>query len=193
MDILVGESTVSVETHPVFTFYATSEGGQVFTRPAVRFKGMSRSGAHPRADHWVEVSQFTVQPAYTPPYRKCRVTQEGKTKLVSVHRFMLECWEGVQPRSVIVRHLNGNSLDNRLGNLKYGTVKENVEDTFRHTGNYAAGEKNAHSRFTEDQVRQIRLRYASGEKLRHIHADFPFATKTAISNIYRRVTWKHVD
>jgi len=192
MDICVDSCAIDVATHPVFTCYATSRDGRVFTRPAIRRKGGSRSGAYPRADHWVEVSQFTVQPAYTPPYRKCRVTQDGKTKLVSVHRFMLECWEGVQPRSLVVRHLNGDSLDNRLDNLKYGTVKENVKDAFRHTGNYAAGEKNAHSRFTEEQVRQIRARHAAGEKLRHIHADFPFATKTAISNIYRRVTWKHV-
>lgn len=54
---------------------------------------------------------------------------------------MLECWVGVRPRSQVARHLDGNSLHNELSNLKYGTVKENVEDAFMHTGNYAEGAK----------------------------------------------------
>lgn len=141
MIIQVNGADVEVMTHPEFSFYATSRNGNVFTRPAIRPPGYPRSGPKPRADFWEEVSQLTVQPKHTPPYRKCRITQDGKTKLVSVHRFMLECWVGVRPRSQVARHLDGNSLHNELSNLKYGTVKENVEDAFMHTGNYAEGAK----------------------------------------------------
>jgi len=192
MMIRVGGTEVEVNIHPVFSYYATSRGGRVFTRPAVRPPGHSRSGPKPRADYWQEVSQFTVQPKYTPPYRKCRITQDGKTKLVSVHRFMLECWVGVRPRSQVVRHLDGNSLNNELSNLKYGTVKENVEDAFRHSGNYAEGAKNGRATLTEDDVRAIRRRYDNGEALRFIANDYPALNKGSISMVARRVTWKHV-
>jgi len=193
MMIQVDGTEVEVKAHPEFSYYATSKDGRMFTRPAVRPPGYPRSGPKPRADYWQEVSQFTVQPRYTPPYRKCRITQDGKTKLVSVHRFMLECWVGVRPRSQVVRHLDGNSLHNALSNLKYGTVKENVEDAFRHGGNYAEGVKNGRAALSEDDVRSIRARYATGEAVRFIAKDFPSVGKAAISNAARRITWKHVS
>src|SRR5690606_3165342 len=97
----------------------------------------------------------------------------GQTKLVSVHRFMLECWVGVRPRSIVVRHLDGNSLHNELDNLAYGTVKQNVEDAFRHAGNYAEGIKNGRARLTEDDVRAIRARFDAGEPVPSICRDYP--------------------
>ncbi|MFG6139520.1 hypothetical protein [Halomonas sp. B23F22_10] len=192
MIICVESQSIEVAQHPVFTYYATSRDGRVFTRPAVRFKGMRRAGPLPRASHWVEVAQFTVQPKYTPPYRKCRVTQDGKTKIVSVHRFMLECWIGIQPRSQIVRHLNGDALRNELDNLAYGTVKENVEDAFRHSGNYAEGAKNGRARLTECDVRDIRARFDSGESVPSISPDYPQVSNNSVANAAKRFTWSHL-
>lgn len=192
MIIEVDSQSIEVAQHPVFSYYATSRDGRVFTRPAVRRKGLSRSGPVPRADHWVEVSQFTVQSKYTPPYRKCRVTQDGQTKIVSVHRFMLECWVGVRPRSQVTRHLDGDSLHNDLDNLAYGTVKENVEDALRHTGNYAEGAKNGRARLSADDVRAIRRRYDDGEPAASICHDYPHVTKNSVANAAKRLTWSHI-
>ena len=192
MIIEVDSQPVEVASHPVFTYYATGRDGRVFTRPAIRQIGEPRAGAKPRADYWVEVSQFTVQPKYTPPYRKCRVTQDGQTKLVSVHRFMLECWVGVRPRTLVVRHLDGNSLHNELGNLKYGTVKQNVEDAFRHTGNYAEGVKNGRARLSEDDVRAIRQRFNAGEPVASIWRDYQQVSSNSIAGAAKRITWTHI-
>lgn len=192
MQIDVCGSRVDVRQHPEFGYYATSEDGRVFTRPAERLPGDSRNGPWRRANHWKEVSQFTVQPKYTPPYRKCRITQDGKTKLVSVHRFMLECWVGVMPRAIVTRHLDGNSLHNVLSNLKYSTVKENVDDAFRHTGNYAAGEKNGHAKLRRDDVAEIRTRYDSGETAWEIAKSYPFVAYETVLSAAIRKTWKNV-
>jgi len=193
MIIEVGSEKVEVSGHPVFTFYATSKSGRVFTLPAVKKrKGVKRGEHLQRESYWVEISQFIAQPKYTPPYRKCRVTQDGMTKLVYVHRFMLQCWQGIEPRSVVVRHLDGDSLHNTLGNLKYGTVKENVEDAFRHTGNYAQGDKNGRAKLTESDVIQIRKRYDSGEKVPNIWQDYPQLTINSIYNAARKKTWIHI-
>lgn len=192
MDIQVGGSTVSVALHPEFSCYATSEDGRVFARPALPRKGRPRSGPSLRADHWVEIAQFIVRPKYTPPYWKCRVTQDGKTKLVSVHRFMLECWKGVEPRTLVVRHLDGNSLNNTLSNLMYGTVKQNVDDAFRHNGNYAEGSRNGRARLTEQDVLAIRARYDEGEAINTIALDYPQVHKVSVSNAAKRITWGHL-
>lgn len=192
MEIEVDGMTVNVATHPVFTCYATSTDGRVFCRPAVSRRGLPRSGPAARADHWVAVAQFVVQPKYTPPYRKCRVTQGGSTKLVSVHRFMLECWQGIQPRNVVVRHLDGKSLNNSLANLKYGTVKENVDDAFRHNGNYAEGSRNGRAKLTESDVLAIRSRYEAGEEINSVAVDYPRVHKMSVFNAAKRITWAHI-
>lgn len=193
MNIQVSGISFEVRAHPVFSFYAVSRGGRVFTRPAIRPPGHPRSGPKPRADYWEEVTQFIVKPKHTPAYYKCRVTQDGKSKLVSVHRFMLECWVGIRSRKEVVRHLDGNSLHNELSNLKYGTVKENVEDAFRHGGSYAAGTKNCKAKLSEDDVRSIRHRYDGGEPVRSLAKDWPQVCKETISSIGRRTTWTHIE
>lgn len=194
MDIQVDGSVIDVQPHPEFTYYATSSDGRVFARPAASRKGLPRSGPAPRSEHWVEIAQFVVQPKHTPPYRKCRVTQGGKTKIVSVHRFMLECWAGVKPRTLVVRHLDGDSLNNVLSNLQYGTVKQNVDDAFAHNGNYAEGTRNGRARLTEQDVLAIRSRYNSGqgEAINAIARDYPQVHKMSVFNAAKRITWPHL-
>jgi len=193
MIIEVNAEKFEVSQHPVFSFYATSKDGKVFSLPAIKNRvGIKRAGYYQRESYWVEISQFIVQPKHTPPYRKCRVTQEGMTKLVYVHRFMLQCWRGIEPRSIVVRHLDGDSLNNTLGNLKYGTVKENVEDAFRHTGNYAEGAKNGRAKLTESDVIAIRKRYESGERVQQIWQEYTHVSNVSVANAAKRKTWPHI-
>lgn len=192
MKIIVGNQSVEVQRHPVFSYYVASKDGKVFTRPCVPNVGGTRTGPRPRADYWKEVSMFIVKAKHTPPYQKCRVTQDGKTRLVSVHRFILECWEGVKPRNIITRHMDGNPLNNAISNLKYGTVQENVQDAFKHTGNYAEGEKNGRAVLNANDVHAIRNRFDSGEKIASIHKDYPHVTKETVGYAARRTTWSHI-
>lgn len=193
MKINVDGVDYEVKVHPIFDCYASSESGLIFTRPALSRRGLPRSSPSIRANHWVCISQFIVQAKYTPPYKKIRITQDGFTKLASAHRFILECWDSIQPRKIVVRHLDGNSLNNTLSNLKYGTVKENVDDAFKHNGNYAEGTRNGRSKLTEDDVREIRRRYDCGELLSKISVDYPHITNVSVKNAAKRITWIHVD
>jgi hypothetical protein len=62
-----------------------------------------------------------------------------------VHQLVLLAFVGAPNPGQHVRHLNGNSLDNRLANLTYGTRSENQLDTVRHgTHNNAAKEECPH-------------------------------------------------
>lgn len=49
-----------------------------------------------------------------------------------VHRLMLEVFIGPKPDGMEGRHLNGDSLDNRVENLAYGTHGDNTTDQVGH-------------------------------------------------------------
>jgi NUMOD4 motif/HNH endonuclease len=78
-----------------------------------------------------------------------------------VHRLMMRAFRGPRPEGVVTRHENGCRIDNRLDNLIYGTPKENGEDKARHKT--VSGENHPGAKFTNDQIREIRRRLATGK------------------------------
>ena len=76
-------------------------------------------------------------------------------KRIQVHRLILEVFTEPCPKGMECRHLNGNPKDNRLENLRWGTSKENGQDTVMH-GRSARGSRNPSAKLTEDNVKQIR-------------------------------------
>jgi hypothetical protein len=59
---------------------------------------------------------------------------------VKIGTLVLLAFVGPRPQGAIIRHLNGNKLDNRLENLRYGTPKENAQDALAH-GHYKGATK----------------------------------------------------
>lgn len=55
---------------------------------------------------------------------------QNKTRLL--HSVVAEAFHGPRPVGLEVRHLNGNPLDNRASNLKWGTRSSNTLDQVRH-------------------------------------------------------------
>lgn len=55
----------------------------------------------------------------------------SKYKRKRVHRAVLESFVGPAPEGYICRHLNDNPSDNRLSNLAWGTLSENMDDRTR--------------------------------------------------------------
>ena len=74
-------------------------------------------------------------------------------------------------------HVNGNHRDNRPSNLRWGTARENAADAVRH-GTTLRGERNAASKLTEGQVRDIRRRLAAGESRRSLARAFGVDKRT---------------
>lgn len=76
-----------------------------------------------------------------------------------VHKLILLAFRGEKPNeSAVCRHLNGNALDNRLSNLKWGTHEENLQDSIRHgTAIFLKrGEEHPCSKLKLDQVTEIK-------------------------------------
>lgn len=59
----------------------------------------------------------------------------GKRVGRTIHRVVLEAFVGLRPAGYHARHLNGDKSDNRLSNLRWGTVAENCQDTKDHGHN----------------------------------------------------------
>jgi len=63
-----------------------------------------------------------------------RITIKANDRTVNrrVHSLVAESFIGPRPTDLVVRHLDGDPLNNHPTNLRYGTVAENAQDMLRH-------------------------------------------------------------
>ncbi len=125
-------------------------------------------------------------------YRTC-LTNNYKRYYVHINVLVLECFVGPRPPGMVCRHLNGDSRDNRLENLAWGTPKENTMDMFRH-GRAGIGMKCSSSKLTDSKVRMIRRLCARGVSNREVAGRFGIHPET-VNRILRRDRtggWSHV-
>ena len=99
----------------------------------------------------------------------------GKVVQRYVHRLVLAAFVGPCPQGQEVLHKDDDPTNNRLDNLRYGSHAENTINC----GNW---------RFTEDEVKFIRLRQHS----RWEYADHFSVTVGAIDSIQARRSYAHL-
>jgi len=97
------------------------------------------------------------------------------------------------PTDRVLRHLNDDPADNRIENLAWGTYSDNAYDAMRNEKWHPSrGSTNGQAKLTEDDVREIRRLYATGNfTQRELALEFGIA-RSAIGKIVRRQAWKHV-
>lgn len=123
-------------------------------------------------------------------YRHFSMHVAGRPHDVLVHRAACEAFHGEPPfGGAVVRHLDGDQLNNLPENLAWGTVADNHADMVAH-GTRVLGERNTNAKLTADDVRAIRLRIGK-ERLVDIGADYGVSHNT-IGMIARGQTWAHV-
>lgn len=113
--------------------------------------------------------------------------QKGKKK--SVHCIVLEAFKGPRPLGNCSRHKDGNRSNNTTRNLRWGTYKQNYDDSRKHQTN-CEGERNGFSILTACQVREMRKLRKQGLTYHALGRRF----KTHWSNaslIIRGRTWKN--
>jgi len=107
-----------------------------------------------------------------------------------VHQLVLDAFRGPRGNRVS-RHLNGDSLDNRVENLAYGTQKENWADAVKH-GAITRGSKRSNSKITERDAAYIKGQLAAGAKCTWLAEKFGVST-ASVTNIKKGRLWPHVE
>lgn len=124
------------------------------------------------------------------------LSKNGQRKMTYLHQVILMTFVGPKPPGMECCHEDGNCLNNKLSNLSWETHSKNQQDRIAHTGGNR-GSNNGQSRYTEEQVVEIRrlfprLRKTSSSNLEtyaKLHRRFPSGSAGAIRLIVKRETW----
>ena len=122
---------------------------------------------------------------------------DGIFKTHKTHRLVLEAFVGPCPSDCQACHYNDVKNDNRLSNLRWATLLDNMTDAKRNGiklggGPHTAvrGEQNGNSKFTKESVKEIRS--LEGIVGKHELARRFNVTPQAIHAVWKRKVWKHV-
>ena len=121
-------------------------------------------------------------------YKQCVFSINNKTINRLIHRLLLEAFVCKCPEGKEGLHINGNPLDNRLENLRWGTRKENVQDAILH-GTATIGTKNKQAKFNKQDLENVALMKDKGFTRKEIAEHFSVSI-TTINRIFNGQTYK---
>jgi hypothetical protein len=172
----MGEETVVTETWlaiPGHPGYEVSDLGRV--------RSYRNRQGHPTT------KPRTLTPAVVQGYQQIKL---GRSRQTKVHILALEAFVGPRPDGMVCRHLDGNGLNNRISNLRWGTPEENYADRHLH-GTDNTGSRNGRAKVDERAVAAIRKRLAAGDKQSDVAKDFG-VSRGVVAHISAGRTWKSV-
>jgi len=131
-------------------------------------------------------------------YLNASFREAGTGKVVNVYVHRLQAFQKfgneLYADGMQVRHLDGNHLNNRPVNIAIGTKSDNEQDKDPVVRKYASEQGALATRkFTDDQVRDMRSRYASNRSSCPALAREYECSKSTMSYILNRKTYAHVD
>lgn len=127
-------------------------------------------------------------------YEVLTLSNNGKVKLVKVHKLVMNAFVGSVPNNKNVNHKNGIKTDNRLSNLEYLTQSENVSHAYNVLGHKSSfGENHGNSKLNDKTVNFMRYMYQEGKGwgITAI-AEILGYNRLTVSDAVRRITWKHI-
>lgn len=133
----------------------------------------------PLVEHWRPIPGFLYEVSSFGRVRHCRkllvmkhqivsgyprlsLCSNGKVFNATIHTLVCTAFNGPKPTPQHeVAHWDGNKANNFYGNLRWATRPENGADAIR-LGRVRFGENHAAAKLTNEQVVEIRRRYAAG-------------------------------
>jgi hypothetical protein len=116
--------------------------------------------------------------------------QNGKKRTMKRAVLLLTTFVGPRPPGMQCCHANDVNTDDRLSNLRWDTLANNIRDRIKNGGN-PAGERNGRAKLTDDDVREIRRLHLIGLSTRNIASMFP-VSKSMVAYICRGDSWANV-
>lgn len=162
--------------------YEVSSHGRLRTVARMVVAGFASKQVHQKL-----LYQHTTVRSAT-PYRQVTLWIGCKSKSFRVHTLVLLAFTGPRPDGFQCRHLDGDSLNNAISNLVWGTCSENIADRSRHGRHTVHGEHNPHSKLNQRQV--VEIREAAGPNT--LIAAAYGVTDATVSQIKLGKTWRHL-
>lgn len=122
------------------------------------------------------------------------LSKDNVTKRIRIHRLVAVAFVEKGNGGNFVCHKDGDNQNNHAENLYWGDAKTNSLDAVRHGTNFGfktKGEKVWCSKLSEDDVKDIRKRVKNGESRGSLSREYKIS-KPVVTNIMKRVIWKHV-
>jgi hypothetical protein len=144
--------------------------------------------------HNNHVKHKSIQRLLKPKYQYNRprvdLCRDDKKKTVFVYRLVLEAFVGPCPGGFEAAHLDGDSMNCVLSNLKWATHSENEGHKKLH-GTVYQGTRNKMSKLDPESIRTIRSYRREGATLREIGELFG-VSPSCIDSIMKGRTWNYV-
>lgn len=115
-------------------------------------------------------------------------------RMQRAHRLMYGVHHGEIPDGLVVMHSCDNPSCVEISHLSAGTQRDNIDDMVeKGRSRRLLGEMNPKSKFTRDQISEIRRRFIKYDR---VHGAAPMArefsvSKTAILDVIHRKNWSH--
>lgn len=149
-----------------------------------------------RSDQWMKGKLLKPRINKTRQNR-CTVVlnKEGKIVYAYISRLVLIAFIGLPPDKHDAAHWDGNPMNNRLDNLRWATVIQNMQDKNRH-GTAPIGTRNAMAKLTEKDVAHIKQTYKRNSY--HDSNALKLARQFGVSRgtvllIAKNARWRHVN
>ena len=113
-------------------------------------------------------------------------------KSIHSHRFSYMHWKGEIPDKLWILHKCGIKKCVNPAHLEVGTPLKNNGDDKRRDGTLLEGSRKPASKYTEEDIRNIRNRYANGETQTAISISTGIR-QGHISDICLRKIWKNIE
>lgn len=113
-------------------------------------------------------------------YIGVQLWKEGKIKNKTLHVLLLETFVSTRPKGMQVCHNDGNKLNNRLDNLRWGTPKENAADRLKHNG------KPCTKKLTKKEKAALKIALLNGESRASITQRFG-VHRTTVNDYAKRL------
>lgn len=114
-------------------------------------------------------------------YRQVDLCRPGARRVAFVHHLVLEAFVGFRPDGMECRHLDGDTNNNELCNLAWGTPAENSKDRARHNRSKV--------RLSYMRAQSIRAAHKKGRTTAEISKSFS-VPKSTVSRVIRGRNWK---
>jgi len=139
-----------------------------------------------------KVGRVLKQRVNSAGYYYVSLSESGRIYTKYVHHVVAETFVGPRPFERDIHHKDDNKLNNCADNLEYVTQSENTKRAFANGRiNVCKGEDHTYAVLTDNIVREVRRKLASGVSARKIALCLGVSQNT-IGRIKRGQAWKHV-